>query len=81
MSKKDLFTQEEAILLVKALAKAHEQIAQLEEQLEDANESKDQYRDYWLEETEKTKALESEVEMLKANIESNEAAKDLPSAE
>jgi hypothetical protein len=52
------FTKEEAILLAKALARAQENIDQLEDLLETTRKSRDNYRDYWLEECEKTKALE-----------------------
>ena len=59
MTPRDQFTHEEGILLSKALAKAHEEISRLEEQLEDLGGTKDQYRNYWLEECEKTKGLEA----------------------
>ena len=78
MSPRDQFTHEEAVLLAKALAKAQEEISKLEEMLEDSNATKDKYRDYWLEECEKTKKLEAENERLKGNIESHESAKALP---
>ena len=59
MTPHNQFTQEEAILFAKALAKAQAEIASLEEQLEDLGATKDQYRNYWLEECEKTKGLEA----------------------
>jgi hypothetical protein len=59
MNNRDEFTQQEAVLFAKALAKAQAEIARLEEQLEDLGATKDQYRNYWLEECEKTKGLEA----------------------
>jgi flagellar motility protein MotE (MotC chaperone) len=81
MTTRNEFTQEEAVLLAKALAKCQAEIASLEEQLEDLGATKDQYRNYWLEECEKTKGLEQENQMLKRIVEAHESAKDLPSAE
>jgi hypothetical protein len=61
MSPRDKFTHEEAVLLAKALAKAQEEISRLEDMLEDANATKDLYRDYWVEECQKTKGLEADL--------------------
>ena len=48
MSNQDEFTQQEAILFAKALAKAQAEIASLKEQLENLGETEDEYRKFWL---------------------------------
>jgi hypothetical protein len=59
MNNRDEFTQQEAVLFAKALAKAQAEITRLEEALDNLGGTKDQYRNYWLEECEKTRALEA----------------------
>jgi hypothetical protein len=77
MTPRNEFTQEEAVLLAKALAKCQAEIASLEEQLEDLGATKDQYRNYWLEECEKTKQLEEINAGLQSSVEMHEAANDI----
>jgi hypothetical protein len=74
MNNRDEFTQQEAILFAKALAKCQAEIASLEEQLEDLGATKDQYRNYWLEECEKTKGLEEANTALHLRVEKMEHA-------
>jgi hypothetical protein len=71
-----IITNEEAILIAKALAKSYARILELENTLKDVHSTKDQYLNYWLEECEKTKKLEDENSRMLIDFDNWEKSKE-----